>query len=65
MRPVQSLFGTHTVIRTLCHYCGGTGSIGLHRTVDLPDYEFDGGYQCRDCPTCGGRRWLSGLQPPV
>jgi hypothetical protein len=52
-------------IRTLCHYCGGTGSIGLCRAADLPDYEFDGGYQFRDCPTCGGRRWLSGVQPPA
>lgn len=54
-----------TVLRTLCHSCGGSGSVGLHRAVKLPDYEFNGGYQLRDCPTCEGQRWLAGVRPPV
>jgi len=65
MRPVHSPFDTHTVVRTLCHCCGGAGSIGLYRAVSLPGYDLGGGYQFRDCRSCGGRCWLEGVQAPA
>jgi hypothetical protein len=33
--------------------------------VDLPDYEFAGGYQFRDCRSCDSHHWLPGLLPPI
>lgn len=56
---------TNTAVRTLCHDCSGNGSIGVRRTVDLPDYEFAAGYQLRDCRGCGSRHRLPGLLPRV
>ncbi len=56
----------HAGIKTLCHACGGSGTIVTQVMAGSMDGKTVGnGLQAQPCKTCKGTGRLAGLVPPI